>query len=145
MKRHPAIASFSRDHHDALITAQLIKKGAPKYRGLPETIEGKQEYVTRFYEIHLKEHFEKEENLLFKLSRDIDPEIDQLIDELVAEHHSISLLISNIQSDADSESLLDQLGKLMEDHIRKEERILFQLLQEKLPEERLREIEMAQK
>jgi iron-sulfur cluster repair protein YtfE (RIC family) len=141
MKRHAAIAPFSRDHHEALITAQLIKKDAPNYRGLPETIEGKKEYVIRYYDLHLKDHFSKEESILFNLSRNIDSEIDLLMDELIVEHRLIESLIEKLSTDPQTETLLDQLGKLMESHIRQEERILFQLLQEKLPPGKFKEIE----
>jgi len=34
MKRHEALAPFSREHHGALILAQVMKKGAPAYKGI---------------------------------------------------------------------------------------------------------------
>ena len=41
MKRHEALAPLSREHHGTLILAQLLKKGAPVYKGLPDTDTGK--------------------------------------------------------------------------------------------------------
>ena len=141
MKRHPVLAHFSREHHAALITSQFIRKGAPKYKGMPETIDGKKEYVIRFFDDHLRDHFSKEETILFANTKGITSSIDELIEELIKEHRTAESLIKKLKADADAEATLDELGALMESHIRKEERILFQQLQEKLPEEELMKLE----
>jgi iron-sulfur cluster repair protein YtfE (RIC family) len=135
MKRHAALANFSRDHHEALITSQLIRKGAPKYRGLPEDPDGKKEYVIRFFETHLKDHFLKEENILFAFCRGRNETTDALMVELTAEHRLIEGLVQKTESVNDATELLNDLGILMEVHVRKEERILFQQLQEMLTAE----------
>lgn len=132
MKRHPVLAGFSRDHHQALITAQYIKKGAPSFRGLPVSLPGKQEYTLSFFRTHLLDHFRKEEEILFTLVRKWRPEMDTLVVELVSEHRAMEALIPKIENNIDTEIFLDDLGHLLESHIRKEERILFQQMQEKL-------------
>ncbi|MBK9730985.1 MAG: hemerythrin domain-containing protein [Chitinophagaceae bacterium] len=141
MKRHPVLARFSREHHKALLTAQYIKTDAPAFRGMPFSLAGKQEYVLRFFQEHLKNHFQQEEAILFLWVRKMKPEMAGLIDELVAEHRAIETLIRKIESNDDIETQLDVLGRLMELHIRKEERILFQQLQEKLSTEEFAAIE----
>jgi iron-sulfur cluster repair protein YtfE (RIC family) len=135
MKRHSVLANFSRDHHEALITSQLIRKGAPKYRGLPEDPAGKKEYVIRFFQTHLKDHFLKEEKILFAFSRGKSETTDTLIDELTAEHRLMEGLVQKIALTDDAAELLNDLGVLIETHIRKEERVLFQQLQEMLTAE----------
>ena len=135
MKRHPVLANFSRDHHEALITSQLIRKGAPKYRGLPEDTSGKKEYVIRFFETHLKDHFLKEEKILFSFCRGKSGAADALMDELTAEHRLMESLVQKLALTSEESELLDNLGMLMESHIRKEERILFQQLQDMLTDE----------
>ena len=57
IKRHKALQPLSRDHHQGLILAQILKKGAPQYKGMPSTIEGKKEYAIAFSESELKQHF----------------------------------------------------------------------------------------
>lgn len=132
MKRHPVLAGFSRDHHQALITAQYIKKGAPSFKGMPVSLSGKLDYALTFFRTHLLEHFRKEEEILFTLVRKWRPEMDALVVELIAEHRAMEALIPKIENNIDTEIFLDELGHLLESHIRKEERILFQKMQEKL-------------
>lgn len=58
--------------------------------------------------------------------------MDTLVVELVSEHRAMEALIPKIENNIDTEIFLDDLGDLLESHIRKEERILFQQMQEKL-------------
>ena len=41
MKRHKALIPLSHDHHLLLLLAQLIKKNAPDYKGLPKDLKEK--------------------------------------------------------------------------------------------------------
>jgi iron-sulfur cluster repair protein YtfE (RIC family) len=141
MKRNSALAHFSRDHHKALIISQVIRKNAPSYRGMPDAIEGKVSHVIRFFDEELADHFRKEETILFPFIKDMDSRIDSLVDELIVDHRSIESLVQQLKSNSEAESLLDQLGSLMESHIRKEERILFQQLQETLSEDEFNRLE----
>ena len=50
MKRHESLAPLSREHHEGLILAQLLKKGAPAYRGLPTDLAGKLSYAREMFE-----------------------------------------------------------------------------------------------
>lgn len=139
MKRHPAFTPLSRDHHRTLILAQSIKKGAPAFRGMAVTGEGKCAEVIQHYEEHLKDHFRKEENI-FAGCRSLSPQTDQLITEIFAEHREIGQKVNDLIEGKDIVNTLDALGILLEKHIRKEERQLFELLQEKLSDEKLEHI-----
>lgn len=132
MKRHPILAGFSRDHHHALITARYIKKDAPTFRGMADTMEGKREYVLNFFKSHLQNHFRQEEEILFSTTGKLQPGMQKLLDELIAEHSMIVSLIQRIENQEETESALHDLGSLLESHIRKEERELFQQMQDKL-------------
>ena len=57
MKRHPALHTLSHDHHQGLILAQQLKKGAPQYKGMPSTLVGKKDYTLSFYNDELVQHF----------------------------------------------------------------------------------------
>jgi hemerythrin-like domain-containing protein len=153
MKRHPAFIPLSHDHHRTLILAQSIKKGAPPFRGMAVTDEGKRKEMILHYEEHLKDHFRKEEKI-FAECNGISPETAQLITGIVGEHRNIESLIHDLSewnpSEPESNSrkkdgkeivdTLDALGFLLEKHIRKEERELFPMLQEKLDEATLQKI-----
>ena len=140
MKRHEALAPLSRDHHEALILSQLLKKDAPFYKGLPISVEGKVNYASDFFENNLKDHFEKEERV-FAMVKNIHPEkIGLLVSELIEEHHALSRLFSEIGAKENPIETMNRLGELLNSHIRKEERNLFPLLQEHCTEEILEKI-----
>lgn len=129
MKRHKSLIPLSQDHHNGLMLAQLIKRGAPEYKGLPTDLEGKLQYTQDVWNNELKDHFKNEENILFPAVYGSNKEIDVLINELKNEHSSIELKIIELNDELDREKNLNDLGHLLELHIRKEERILFQQLQ----------------
>ena len=135
MKRHKSIIALSHDHHHGLMLAQLIKKDAPEYKGLPTDLIGKVNHVKDSWERELKLHFENEENILFPFVKGKDEELDALIEDILEEHRLIESLVKKLDTDSDIESTLDQLGKALESHIRKEERELFQKIQISFGEE----------
>ena len=64
MKRYEAIAPLSRDHHASLILAQLLKKNAPAYAGLPGTVADKAKYAQEQFQHSIQKHFQQEEAML---------------------------------------------------------------------------------
>lgn len=129
MKRHKSLIGLSHDHHHGLLLAQLIKKGAPTYKNLPQNTEEKVLYTKDRWENELKYHFENEENILFPFVKDKDDELDKLIIEIVSEHFKIKKLILDLDNSLDKDETLNSLGILLESHIRKEERKLFPLIE----------------
>ena len=140
MKRHESLAPLSREHHGALILAQLLKRNAPNYKGLPTTIIDKAAYAIQFYKDDLEKHFKKEEAMLKKVSP-IHPSIATVADEIVSEHQLLKKLFLSIKYAADQEAILNELGNELDAHIRKEERILFPLIQQHCPEELLQKLQ----
>jgi iron-sulfur cluster repair protein YtfE (RIC family) len=130
MKRHKALQSLSQEHHHGLLLAQLIKKGSPKYKGLPNTNADKKPYTINFFEQNLIPHFKKEEEILFPLSINKNPDIENLVKGLIKQHKEIYVLIDKLKISLEPKNELDELGKLLEVHIRKEERELFQMIQD---------------
>ena len=128
MKRHPALTPLSRDHHGALLLARLLQKNAPAYKGLPTDVEGKAAYALNFYTKELITHFEQEEKVL-QLVTGVDGKLDLLIPIIIREHQDLHQLFKLIKSKKDTATNLDQLGKTLETHIRKEERELFPLIE----------------
>lgn len=143
MKRHPALIPLSHDHHHGLLLAQLIKKNAPEYKGMPNDIEGKVKYVQNAWENELTKHFEHEEKILFPISRGKDEEVDKLIDEIIQEHALIKKIVESLSDKTGIVDKLDKLGRTLENHIRKEERVLFLKIQEVLSDIELKRLEGA--
>ncbi len=130
MKRHPSITVLSREHHGALILARLLQKGSPPYKNLPKDLAGKAAYATNAYLTELSDHFLAEEISLLEQVSGIDSGMDKLIKEIYAEHKELRLLFETIAVSDHLETHLNLLGYALEKHIRKEERILFPLIQD---------------
>ena len=139
MKRHESIAPLSRDHHGSLLLAQLLKKNAPVYRDMPDNAKDKARYAQQQFEEHIKKHFEQEEAML-ELVKDVYPGINALAAEINTEHRELTALFYSLESATDLETAMDTLAIALETHIRKEERVLFPLLQQHCSEELLQEI-----
>ena len=139
MKRHEALAPLSREHHHTLILAQLLKKGAPVYQGLPTTAKDKAVYALRQFETIIKKHFLQEESILEK-AKDWHADIKNLAEEIANEHQQLTALFLSLASVPEPVDTMDKLANELESHIRKEERVLFPLLQEHCPEELMQQI-----
>ena len=135
MKRHESLIALSHDHHHGLMLAQLIKKGAPEYKGLPTDLNGKVNHAKEAWKKELKLHFENEEKILFPFVKGRAAELDLLIGEILDEHKLIEQLVKDLDTNADKEEILNQLGLALEEHIRKEERQVFQKIQHLLGDE----------
>lgn len=128
MKRHETLIPFSREHHEALILAQLLKRTGHVYNGLPASTEGKIEYAMNFFNKHLLHHMAGEEKL-FEEIRHKTVIVAMIADDIIAEHTVLKYCFSNLQKTEDKEAALRKLGRLIELHVRKEERILFPMIQ----------------
>jgi len=140
MKRHPSLAPLSREHHGGLILSQLLKKNAPAYKGMPTDTAGKITYAIQFYITELLPHFDMEEKIGKELMG-INSLLDESITEIVEEHVLLRYLFTGIKGNADAESYLDVLGNTLEKHIRKEERIVFPMIEECVDEAMMERIE----
>jgi len=142
MKRHPALAHLSREHHGALILARLLQNNAPAYKGLPTDTYGKAEYALNFYKKELVKHFEAEEKALtFVLGN--NEAVDVMVQTIFSEHKALHILFEAIKNNAHLQAHLDTLGNTLEIHIRKEERELFPLIEETSSKEVLMAIDKS--
>jgi len=137
MKRHPALIHLSRDHQQGLMLAQLLKKNAPEYKGLPTDAVGKMNYAKDLYNNELDQHFKEEEEFVFPHLTNKSIEIDELVTEILSEHQILQNSILSLRDDSNLIDNMDKIGFLLEAHIRKEERILFEKIPEVLSEEEL--------
>ncbi|MGK9368799.1 hemerythrin domain-containing protein [Melioribacter sp. Ez-97] len=137
MKRHHSLVVLSKEHHDGLILAQILKKGAPAYRDLPADPEGKRKYALRFYREELIKHFDKEEKVLLPFCSGISPELDKLFQKMLEDHKRLEKLFEQLKNENDCEKTMHEIGTLLDDHIRMEERELFESVQKHVNEEKL--------
>lgn len=141
MKRHSALVPLSQDHHKGLLLAQLIKKNAPEYKGLPADLIGKMNYAKEIYTDELEHHFKDEEQIVFPFLTGKNKDVDALISEILNEHVILKEKILSLNENPDLSDELDEIGKILEEHVRKEERILFEKAQVLLNDEELMLIE----
>jgi len=113
MKRHPDLQPLSDDHHAALVLARRLRRAeGPLGPALAHE-------VRQRFAAELEPHFEVEERLLF-------PALalhgaTRVVDQAVADHRRLRALVSG----AWSEETAGEIGRLLERHVRFEERSLF--------------------
>ncbi|MBP9213784.1 MAG: hemerythrin domain-containing protein [Chitinophagaceae bacterium] len=139
MERDESLAPLSREHHTTLLLAQLLRLEDPKYKGMPTATVDKAEYATQVFNNAIQPHFNKEEEILnLVLHHHID--IDIVIQEVFEEHVQLSNLFLNIHENKNNQKYLAAIGNALEAHVRKEERILFPLLQKHCTLQQLQQI-----
>jgi len=139
MKRHEALIPLSREHHDGLILARLLQKDAPAYKGLPTDDKGKAAYALELFLKILQPHFAGEDQILATI-KNTHPDIDKLAEEITDEHGQLTTAFLHINQSSNLHDALDVLGINLEQHIRKEERLLFPLIQEYCDEATMQKI-----
>jgi len=129
MKRHPALTELSRDHHHALVLAMNLQREGIHSKTFPQSPEEKKAEAKHCYKSELVNHFRIEEELLFPFVRMKNDSLLDLTKRLVHEHRLLREYIEQLDSAGDVLSELDKLGKLLESHVRLEERVLFEEIQ----------------
>lgn len=120
-----------------LLLAQLLKKDAPAYKSMPTDLAGKANYAKDIWDSLIKPHLLLEENVLFPTVLNNAPSLSNLVTDLRKEHKEIMAIFNKLTHDIET---LDGLGNLIEQHVRKEERIFFQEVQELLSDEQLSQL-----
>lgn len=142
MKRHPSLIPLSRFHRSVLFLALVCKKNAPPVKGYPQDNEGKRDYALAFYRAKLRPHMDLEEQKLFPIAAAVNEPLKLLTEELLEEHRSLDLLFEKLNEAEELPASLDEMGVLLEKHVRKEERQYFQQIQESLGEEQLLHLDL---
>lgn len=126
IKRHKALQHWSRDHHHGLLLSWKIKKGFL----LNIDSQRIKNYTDWFWKNHLKLHFETEEKYVFPILGNQH----QLVKRALDEHQTLKAFFEHPQADTE---VLSEIETLINDHIRFEERVLFNAIQEAATEEEM--------
>ena len=122
IKRSKELLALSREHHHGLLLCWKIRQGLANGVELSRI----KEYILHFYDTQLNDHFFLEEKYLFSL---IDAQNLHRI-KAESQHREIRGLIDAIKANnAGNTSLLGELQQKLEEHIRFEERELFNYIQ----------------
>ncbi|MDN5696627.1 MAG: hemerythrin domain-containing protein [Rubrobacter sp.] len=143
MKRHPALREFSDDHHQGLVHALRLRRAASDSSGRPEEV-GRA--FLQFWREDTSVHFRKEEEVLLAVvalhaGQMLD---DESVTQMLAQHARIRGLAMRLDDELNRREaepeILGELGELLEAHIRLEERVVFPLIEEALPEDALTKV-----
>lgn len=132
MKRDDRLIPLSHDHHHGLVLSLRIKKAVERAEVDAVMVADVQEAFAR----EIEPHFLQEENWLLPALREAGE--DDLVDRTLREHAELRELLS-AASYSDLGPLVS-FGALLGDHIRFEERELFERAQDVLSEEVLDEL-----
>jgi len=115
IKRSKELAPLSHDHHEGLMLVWKIRKGL-KHGVATERIVA---YCRWYWQYHLAGHFQREEELLPLVM----PSNHPLFCQMMEEHDIIKRRVKSLPEDAVQP--LELLAQSLNDHIRFEERKLF--------------------
>jgi len=144
-KRHISIVPLARDHHEALLLAVRLQQGKQALLKLwSHDPEFQARHVVSFYDQHLTKHFNAEEQALFPLAAAHILQARDMVRKLIEDHKTIAQMVGRFRSGTPGslEQELVSFGKLLEDHVRFEDRVLFPLI-EQAPNHVLNELQQA--
>jgi iron-sulfur cluster repair protein YtfE (RIC family) len=127
IKRHSSLQPLSREHHHSLLLCWKIRTGFKK--GVD--VKRMKRYVDLFFIDHIQPHFELEEKYVFPiLGND-----HELVKKALTDHRRLFRLFNTAD---ELEKSLGLIEEELEKHIRFEERVLFNEIQQVASAEQMR-------
>ena len=128
MLRDKSLIPLSHQHQRALALCVRIDRAQP----IPDSDLGVwQAEIEQQFEQDIRIHFAAEEDVIFPAAREF-AELIPLTEELIAEHISLRKLFCQAEERSMLPEDLIAFGQRLSDHIRKEERSLFERMQQLL-------------
>ena len=129
IKRNESLTPLSREHHHGLLLCWKIRTGYRKHIEVSRI----QAYADWFYKNHLMAHFEVEEKYVFTVLGNEH----ELVKRALMEHRKLRKLFERVN---DEEKNLGLIEEKLDAHIRFEERVLFNEIQDVASPSELEEI-----
>jgi hemerythrin-like domain-containing protein len=133
MSRHPALVPFSHDHHPELAQARRLRTAADGDAAM--RLAAGDDYVDAFFSETVG-HFRREEEELFPLyvrHAGKTALLEQILREHMQLHGLVRALRAEVAGGDVAPETLRSLGELLHDHVRLEERDLFEDIQRTVP------------
>ncbi len=126
IKRHEALIPLSRDHYVGLVHANRMKKSATadrvaRHKAIAEFLDA--------WKSEIEPHFRDEERLLIPLIQD-ESDRRRLLDEHARLREGAGRAANERKSIDPDPGFVEGLGRDLEQHIRWEERVLFNSIQD---------------
>jgi hemerythrin-like domain-containing protein len=138
MLRDPNLVSLSHQHQHALALCVSIGKAFSEVQHTPDVHIWEQEIVALF-DSEMARHFEAEERFVFPIASQHE-QLQQLVDELRIEHTLVRRNAARARARQFTVTDLQVFTAMLSEHIRKEERQLFQELQDVVSTAELQQI-----
>jgi hypothetical protein len=138
MKRSPALVTRSHDHHHALSVAQRLRRTTADTAGAARAA------LVAYWDEHGREHFRLEEEILLPAYAPHGDPHHPLVARALCDHVAIRARADAlVVDDAPDPAVLHELGTILRDHVRLEEREVFPLIEAALPAARLAAVATA--
>ncbi|AIF44343.1 hemerythrin domain-containing protein [Virgibacillus sp. SK37] len=138
IKRHEVLKPLSRHHMIGLHLALKLKRAGTKESRW--TVDQIIQDADQFWKPDGLRHFKEEEEFLlpaFAEAGDLDHPLIQL---MLEEHEKIRANMDLLLQHSMKISEMHELGHLLEEHIRREEREIFPMIEQALPEDKLQQL-----
>jgi hemerythrin-like domain-containing protein len=133
MLRDKSLIPLSHQHQHALALCVRIKRAQP----IPDRdLDAWQAEIEQHFHQEIAVHFSAEEQVLFPAARHFG-ELISLVDELIAEHELLRDSFSHAEARSMTSENLPAFAQQLSAHIRKEERQLFERMQQLMDPEEL--------
>lgn len=119
MKRNKNLQPLSRQHHNALMAVLLLKKGVQKNADAGVM----KDFILSVWNDELKLHFNAEEKWMIPNAE--DDELYLMYKRMLNEHQQLTEYIRQFEMNISTNEIIEQFYKLLDQHIRFEERIFF--------------------
>ena len=134
MLRDKSLIPLSHQHQHALALCVRIDRAQP----IRDTdIEAWLSEIEQQFEPEIRNHFTAEESVVFPAALNFS-ELRPLVAELISDHESLRQLLSQARERKLTASSLPRFAEQLSTHIRKEERLLFERMQQLMSLEDLR-------
>ena len=145
MLRNQNLIPLSHQHQHALALCVRIERSSPIP---PEKLGEWQSEVAELFDNEIAAHFFAEEQVIFPAATNFT-ELQQLVSELIDDHAELRKMFAEAGAQRMSAQEVDALAKRLSSHIRREERQLFEQMQQRMSLEDLnglgRALELAWK
>jgi hemerythrin-like domain-containing protein len=133
MLRNKSLIPLSHQHQRALALCVRIDRAQPIRN---TDLEAWQSEIQQLFEQEIQFHFAAEEEVLFPAARRF-PELAPLLDELISDHATLHESFLQAEARLMSAENLPTFAQQLSAHIRKEERQLFERLQQLMTKEEM--------
>ena len=138
IKRHESLQPLSRHHMEGLHVGLKLSRTGTEDSRIPHDRIIQDAYD--FWHPGGQEHFREEEEILLPAFAEHAEINKPEIVEMLLEHVTIRSQMKQLFDKNLSHEEMRNLGVLLQEHIRKEERVIFPMIENALPEDKLQEL-----